>query len=462
MKRLFLLLLPVLLAAGCRPSAPSSAAAVPAVVDQRAVVAATALLPAACRPDVIKQMSVAGDNAVQLVRAILDARPGAERDCVGFLLANMPERDLGSLTGGFLLENIRLALEARAAYPWRKSDPVSEERFLDDVLPYANVNEARDPWRAEYRRLFFPLVRKCATVEEAVKLLNSEVFKLRKVAYHATKRKKPDQSPAESEACGYASCTGLSVMLVDACRAVGIPARVAGTPQWNRPEGGNHTWVEVWTGGRWRHVGAFDPSPFDKTWFDELAAKSAPANPATWVYAVSFRRTGLSFPMVWAPGDRSVSAMDVSAAYRGNPAAMPLPLALEIPRLEAGAVFAAVAVLGGEKYQIRFRSLQNVTSLKEGESGMDYCISRCGDMYGPSGCWIIQKGKTPAPVRLRFFQMDADARDPGRVKVCAFLLDAAGKDHYLGTWSVPAPGGTVSYTLKTVPEEELHFPWSSP
>ena len=47
-----------------------------------------------------------------------------------------------------------------------------------------------------------------------------------------------------------ASCTGLSVLLVDALRAAGIPARFAGTPAWH-DDRGNHSWVEVWIGGRW-------------------------------------------------------------------------------------------------------------------------------------------------------------------------------------------------------------------
>lgn len=47
----------------------------------------------------------------------------------------------------------------------------------------------------------------------------------------------PDQTPeimsvAQVLAAGYASCTGLSIFLVAACRAVGIPARVAGALAW--------------------------------------------------------------------------------------------------------------------------------------------------------------------------------------------------------------------------------------
>merc|ERR1712072_1226485 len=48
---------------------------------------------------------------------------------------------------------------------------------------------------------------------------------------------------------GYASCTGLSILLVDALRSVGVPARIAGTPAWHgNVSDGNHNWVEVWLG----------------------------------------------------------------------------------------------------------------------------------------------------------------------------------------------------------------------
>ena len=48
---------------------------------------------------------------------------------------------------------------------------------------------------------------------------------------------------------GYASCTGVSIVLIDALRSVGIPARLAGTPAWHGDAAnGNHNWVEIWIG----------------------------------------------------------------------------------------------------------------------------------------------------------------------------------------------------------------------
>ena len=48
---------------------------------------------------------------------------------------------------------------------------------------------------------------------------------------------------------GYASCTGVSILFVDALRTIGIPARVVGTPAWHGDHAqGNHNWVEVFVG----------------------------------------------------------------------------------------------------------------------------------------------------------------------------------------------------------------------
>jgi transglutaminase-like putative cysteine protease len=161
-------------------------------------------------------------------------------------------------------------------------------------------------------------VEKCKSPGEAAVLLNREIFKALGVQYHATKRPKPDQSPYESTAAGYASCTGLSVLLVDACRAVGVPARIAGTAQWTG-EPGNHTWVEVWDNG-WHFIGAAEDGELDRTWFNDRARAADPSRRETRIYATSFKPTGDSFPMVWAPRNTSVPAVDVTARYRDLPA----------------------------------------------------------------------------------------------------------------------------------------------
>ncbi len=268
------------------------------------------LLPPEYRPAVLARLARAGDNAGSLAAAIGEAPP-AQRAAVGFLVANMPDRDLKGLGKDYLLANVRLAYLAREATPWAAKVP--EELFFEAVLPYASVNERRDDWRRDFFDRFLALAKDSATPGEAARKLNVEVFRAFKVAYHATRRPKPDQSPYESIDAGYASCTGLSILLIDACRAVGIPARLVGTPRW-ADNSGNHTWVEVWD-REWSFVGACEPGPLNQGWFVGQAAKADESRPLHRIYATSFREAEDYFPMVWRPDLRDVPAEDVTRRY---------------------------------------------------------------------------------------------------------------------------------------------------
>jgi predicted peptidase len=241
----------------------------------------------------------AGKNRGQIEKALADALP-AQQEGMRFLVANMPDRDLASLSAEFLLENTRLAYQAWDESPWKEDVP--KAIFLNDVLPYANVNERRDNWREDFHKRFRPLVQDARSPSAAAAILNQKVFALVGVRY-STKRQRPDQSPHESIESGLASCTGLSILLVDACRAVGVPARFAGTPLWT-DKSGNHSWVEVWDRG-WHFTGAAEPTGdrLDEAWFVARAAAAPVDDPQHAIYAVSYRRTPLAFPVVW---DRTV------------------------------------------------------------------------------------------------------------------------------------------------------------
>jgi len=241
----------------------------------------------------------------------LKNQPDAQRDSFAFLLANMPDDDFEKLTPDFLARNVALAHEARKATPWAAAVP--EELFREQVLPYASVNERRDDWRKDFMDRFLPMVRDLKTADEVARKLNVEVFKTFGVAYHPTKRPKPDQSPYESIEAKFASCTGLSILLIDACRAVGIPARFVGVPQWTTVRG-NHSWVEVFT-DQWRFVGACEPSKLDETWFIGNASKADETDPMKRIYATSFRKTGIHFPLIWNRSAKWVQADDVTRWY---------------------------------------------------------------------------------------------------------------------------------------------------
>jgi predicted esterase len=232
-----------------------------------------------------------------------------------FLVDNMPASDRSFLSTDFLMENLSLALAARKQFPWAASLP--ERMFFNEVLPYASLDEPRDPWRADFYPMASNIVRGCKTSTEAAQALNREVFKRVNVHYN-TNRKRTNQSPKESMEQNRATCTGLSIILVDACRAAGVPARIAGVPEWAQKEG-NHTWVEIWDGD-WFFTGAdeYDSNGLNRAWFNSDAAITVKsANPLHQIYAASWRRTGQYYPLAWDPAARDVSGVNVSARYAG-------------------------------------------------------------------------------------------------------------------------------------------------
>jgi dienelactone hydrolase len=265
-----------------------------------------------------------------------------------FLAEHMPARDKETLSAEFLATNLDLAFEARAEFPWAKSVP--EEIFLNDVLPYAVFDETREAWRADFLAKARPLVKDAKTASEAAQVLNREFFKIVNVHYN-TGRKLPNQSPGESAKLGMATCTGLSIILVDACRAVGIPARAVGTSMWTNDRG-NHTWVEVWDGG-WHFTGAdeYDKEGLNRGWFVNDAAKARADEPKYAIYATSWKKEGLAFPMVWAPASKAVAAVNVTSRYaKAAPAAEVAKLGVRLFDKKGGdRVVAKVAVIAGGK-----------------------------------------------------------------------------------------------------------------
>jgi hypothetical protein len=265
-----------------------------------------------------RALSEAGTNRAELQKA-LDLAQASRREGLLFLIENMPAQDLRSLSSAFLIENLNLAYDAGEQAPWHQQ--VSRETFLNDVLPYACMSEKREDWRKSLHDQCAPIVANCKTTGEAAQLLNQKIFPLFKVRY-STGRKRPDQSPSETMTSGVATCTGLSILLVDACRAVGVPARVAGTPMWSNMRG-NHTWVEIWDNGGWHYAGAAEPDPngLDHGWFTHDASEAKRDVPEHAIYATSFQHTGLAFPMVWAPGAKWVAAVNVTDRYTPQAAA---------------------------------------------------------------------------------------------------------------------------------------------
>ena len=255
-----------------------------------------------------------------------------------WLLDHMPEFDRhylpGSVTvnGSSMLDDtVAFALMSDRAAAWSGEIPLQVK--LAYVLPYASYHEARSNWRPLFFAKFFPIVANATNVSEALgRLVAPNEFTRWAGHYWAGSDAQPPASgagytiewgsstappvvaPLDLVAWGYGSCSAWATMLSYVARAVGVPARQAGTPCWNSVGGGgvdyrgraatnpnvslcwaggsadrghgggflnNHNWAEVWlpgpergAGGEWQHInvppaskapdqglcGAFDPA----------------------------------------------------------------------------------------------------------------------------------------------------------------------------------------------------------
>jgi hypothetical protein len=123
---------------------------------------------------VFQALARAGANRLSLLSMLCEAPKEVRRE-LSFLLANMTTADLRTVGGPMLLENAALAHQARLKAPWAKD--VSDDLYLNDVLPYAVLNEARDAWRKDFVDRFAAGAWQCKTGGQAARFLNRTIFK---------------------------------------------------------------------------------------------------------------------------------------------------------------------------------------------------------------------------------------------------------------------------------------------
>ncbi len=264
--------------------------------------------------DLNQSLQIAGDNRLEIKKA-MSSVPIDQFKGMQWLITHMPIEDLGKVKAEFLILNSNIAYQSRKDTRWGQKIP--DDLFFSYVLPYANLNETVESWRLDFFNKFYPMVKDMPSAYDAVVFLNQKIFDELGVIY-STKRPKADQSPYESINAGMASCTGLSILLIDVCRSVGIPARFVGTPSWYN-NSGNHSWVEIWD-GKWHFTGAAEPTEdrLNESWFQDLASKAEEGSIEYGIFAATWEHTDIYFPMDWLPGVKKYNAIDVTNAYRGG------------------------------------------------------------------------------------------------------------------------------------------------
>lgn len=267
---------------------------------------------------------------VHAALASLDA--AAINAAAGFLKAHRPSRD-ARLSDQFFATQASNALSAMQEAPW--AGQVPDDVFYEYVLPYCVLDEPRDElFASEFhhlRKRCMPLILGAHTPLDAALLLNEQMWEEFGVVF-APNLSPTYLSPSAVRAHGAASCTGLSILCILACRSCGVPARAAGVLDWgegNPP--GNHVWVEVWSDGAWHYFGAAEPTRANQTWFSErlqgprgptvLASAFGGRSTPTWTWRESAgarvrEERRWSFPLPWRDREHECAAVDVTERYR--------------------------------------------------------------------------------------------------------------------------------------------------
>merc|ERR1712070_249815 len=135
--------------------------------------------------------------------------------------------------------------------------------------------------------------------------------------------------PMSTMIFGYASCTGVSILYVDALRSVGVPARLVGTPAWHGVvDDGNHNWVEVWLGSEapgpagadgWTFLEGSPAGPGESldNHCDKWFCNPSHFDGRTKVFAAQFDRhsNATVYPMAWDLANKDIPGVDRSAYY---------------------------------------------------------------------------------------------------------------------------------------------------
>ena len=322
------------------------------------------------------------DGSIDRWEQAVQAAPEALRADFAFLVEHLPSNDRQEQDPEQLLEEVRLAQHARRSVPWGSSLPA--DIWRNDVLPHCHISEARESMRAELQGRFLARAAACEGPGEAALLLNSTLFGEFGVRY-STQRERPDQSSKRTVATGLASCTGLSILLADACRSVAVPARLTGIASWVN-KNGNHTWVEIWDGTEWRFLGAAEPDAkgLDHTWFQSDAALAVAGSREHGIWAVSYAPTGSSFPLVWQPGYEGVHGVDVTSRYRSSLPANELLLRVTVRGLGGWRMGVPIEVKALDGPQRRYKGMAR----GEGADLND----RASFSVDPSRSWQVSAG----------------------------------------------------------------------
>ena len=220
------------------------------------------------RAKIERSLDEAGENRATLEEALVEAPP-AIRPGVAFLIANSPAINLVAFDRDSLIEEVRLAYEAKNRFPWGRD--LSDDLFLHYVLPNQVSQEPLTYYRKYFLDQLGPILDTVKTGSQAAIAVN--YWCGARVGFKQTQRQ--DQGVFNTLSSGYGRCEEMMIVYISALRAVGIPAREAWTPYWATGDN-NHAWTELWADGSWHFAGSCEPKPtLDNAWFSKTVKRAA-------------------------------------------------------------------------------------------------------------------------------------------------------------------------------------------
>ena len=269
------------------------------------------------------------EEAYNFLYANLPSWDRSNADSLGF--HNSTGAEVDGLDDGVATLGINISLAAKQKYFWAGN--VSEDVYYEYVVTFSHVNEARNNWRPYLTQVVEKIIKDHLDIEDTsldmedvVKVVNTNLWVKHYLGNDVVFRSSQTPliyDPMSTIVYGYASCTGVSILLADALRAAGVPVRLAGTPAWNGEiSHGNHNWIEVYDHRslQWHFIEATPAGggesladPCDK-WFcnpDKMTGGTQ-FFAARW----KFEEERTVYPMAWDRGNTEVPGVNRTSYYQ--------------------------------------------------------------------------------------------------------------------------------------------------
>jgi hypothetical protein len=252
-------------------------------------------------------LAKAGSNKPELQKA-LDSVSDAHKRGMAFLICNMKDADLTSVSSALLIEHVEYGYKAKDEMSW--GGGVSELYFFHYVLPYrAHPPEPAQKWRKIFYDEIAPRVQGM-TIEEAA--VEANQWASSKAVYDKARCPNPrDPGVLNTIRNGYGYCGELTELYVAAARSICIPARHTMVEKW-ADKADNHAWGEIHLSDGWHFIEAcLKDTTLDTAWWTKHAAVTSPIYGETFGKRENVEALGTVLK-VWA----DFCFIDVTSNYR--------------------------------------------------------------------------------------------------------------------------------------------------